>query len=134
MKVGFITPPLMQASSSRAAAAGGDDRPGAFADVLAGAGDYDFSDMTRGEIAEAGKELFRQGKISLDELFRFDHPDGRLRIGLDGSTAALNADDRIDFIGETRKAMSSMEETGEANRAGSGYETLAGLLDKLTRL
>ena len=91
---------------------------------------YDFSDMTRQEIAEAGKALFQQGKITLDELFRFDHPDGILRVGTGGVTA-LNPGDRIDFVADTRNAIRNMEFTGEANSPGSGYEMMVGLLAKL---
>lgn len=93
---------------------------------------YDFSDMTRQEIADAGKELFQQGKITLDELFRFDHPDGLLRVSAGGGFAALNSDDRIDFIAETRNAIQNMELTGEARLPKSGYDTMVGLLAKLT--
>ncbi len=92
---------------------------------------YNFSDMTRGEISDVGKKLFNEGKISLDELFRFEHPDGRLKIGVNGEPVALNPYDRIDFIGFTRKAVRDMEETGEALRPDSGYKMFVDLLAKL---
>ncbi len=95
--------------------------------------DYDFSNMTRQEIADAGKQLFQQGKITLDELFRFDHPDGRLRVALDGTPTGLSGNDRIDFISETRNAISAMEQTGESSRAQSPYALMVGLLAKLQR-
>lgn len=97
-------------------------------------GDYDFSNMTRQEIAAAGKQLFEDGKITLDELFRFDHPDGKLRWSADGSYAPLNPDDRIDFISETKQAIANMEETGEALRPKSIHGLMVGLLEKLNRL
>jgi len=94
---------------------------------------YDFSNMSRQEIADAGKQLFEQGKITLDELFRFDHPDGRLHVALDGTPTALSGGDRIDFISETRNAISAMEQTGESRRPQSPYALMVGLLDKLQR-
>jgi hypothetical protein len=92
---------------------------------------YDFTNMTRGEIADAGKELFAAGKISLDELFRFEHPDGKLKIDTDGTTVELDPTERIDFVAEVEKALQNMEETGEANQPKSGYTLMQGLLDKL---
>lgn len=107
-------------------------------EVSAGAGEetprYDFNNMTRQEIADAGKQLFKEGKITIDELFRFDHPDGKLRIGLDGKEVALDPNERVDFIGATRTAIFNMEQTGEARRADSGYAMMVGLLDKLNML
>lgn len=96
-----------------------------------GVGTYDFSNMTRGEIADVGKKLFNEGKITIDELFRFEHPDGRLKIGLNGEPIQLNPYDRVDFIGFTQKAITDMEATGEAQRPDSGYKMFVDLLDKL---
>lgn len=95
---------------------------------------YDFSNMSRQEIADAGKQLFSEGKITLDELFRFDHPDGKLRIDANGNPTALNPDERINFVAHTRKAISDMEATGEAKRSDSPYQMMLALLDKLTTL
>ncbi|RZK98954.1 MAG: hypothetical protein EOP36_20630 [Rubrivivax sp.] len=101
------------------------------AGVGTGLATYNFADMGRGEIADVGKKLFNEGKITLDELFRFEHPDGRLKVGLNGEPVALNPYDRLDFIGFTRKAVRDMEETGEAQRPDSGYKMLVDLLAKL---
>ncbi len=98
----------------------------------AGTKSYDFSNMSRQEIADAGKALFKEGKITIDELFRFDHPDGKLRIAADGSPANLNPNDRINFIGHTEQAISNMEATGEAWKPKSAYGMMLGLLAKLT--
>ncbi len=95
---------------------------------------YDFSNMTRKEISDAGKQLFHDGKITLDELLRFDHPDGKLHISLDGRPIELNPDDRIDFIAATQKAVSDMEQTGESKRSDSGYKMMLELLNKLNVL
>lgn len=97
---------------------------------------YDFSSMTRQEIADAGKGLFQAGEISLDELFQFDHADGRFgrnggfRVGLEAG-GAYSSGERIDFIGRVRKSVSDMEQTGEALRNGPHYELMKGLLEKL---
>lgn len=95
---------------------------------------FNFADMTRDEIVAAGKELFKDGRITLDELFRFDHPDGKLRTDETGSMVELSSDDRIDFIAETRRAISGMEQTGDADRSDSSYDMLVGLLEKLDKL
>lgn len=103
-------------------------------ETTAAAPTYDFSNMTRGEIAEAGKQLFKEGKITLDELFRFDHPDGKLRVDLSGTETNLDPNDRIDFIGHTREAIYNMEQTGDDKRADSGYKMMVDLLAKLKEL
>lgn len=103
------------------------------ASTAEGAKHFNFADMRREEIVAAGKELFKDGRITLDELFRFDHPDGKLRTDATGSVAELNPDDLIDFIAETRNAISNMEQTGDAHRSDSSYEMLVGLLEKLNK-
>lgn len=95
---------------------------------------YDFTNMSRQEIADAGKELFQAGEITLDELFRFDHPDGKLGIDANGNRIALNPDDKINFISETQQAITALEETGEATRPKSAYKMMLALLDKLNTL
>ena len=95
---------------------------------------YDFTNMSRQEIADAGKELFQAGEITLDELFRFDHPDGKLGIDTNGNRIALNPDDKINFISETQQAITALEETGEATRPKSPYNMMLTLLDKLNSL
>lgn len=95
---------------------------------------YDFSSMSRQEIANAGKQLFSEGKITLDELFRFEHPDGKLRIDTSGNPLELNPDEQIDFIAATRKAIKDMEEKGDAMRPDSSYQMMLALLNKITTL
>lgn len=95
---------------------------------------YDFTTMTRREIAETGKQLFKEGRITLDELFRFDHPDGKLKIDLAGNHTELNPDDRINFIAETQTAIRNLEETGHAWLPKSPYTMFQGLLAKLTAM
>lgn len=92
---------------------------------------YDFSNMTRGDIANAGKELFQAGKITLDELFRFEHPDGKLRFDVNGNYVEHNPNDKIDFVSQVKSAIQNMEATGEANRPDSSYKMMLTLLSKL---
>ena len=93
----------------------------------------DFSKMTRAEIAKAGNDLFRNGEITLEELFRFEHPDGRLRIGVDGQPVTLNPNDPIDFVAETKQAIKNMEETGDAWRSPRTYEMLQSIYEKISK-
>lgn len=95
---------------------------------------YDFKNMTRQQIADAGKQLFKEGHITLDELFRFEHPDGKLKIDLAGNRTELNPNDRIDFIAETMAAIRNLEQTGHAWLPKSPYDMMKGLLAKLTAL
>lgn len=92
---------------------------------------YDFSGMSRSEIANAGKQLFNEGKISIDELFRFDHPDGKLRVDANGNEVQFSPDERINFLYETRQAINNMELTGDSLRSDSSYNMMVGLLEKL---
>jgi len=92
---------------------------------------YDFSSMTRGEIANAGKDLFARGEITLDELFRFGHPDGISRLGTNGEFSLPNSNEQIDFLAETRNAIQDMEATGESQSPTSSYEMMLKLLAKL---
>lgn len=92
---------------------------------------YDFTNMTRQEIENTGKALFKDAKISIDELFRFQHPDGKLRIDLNGNYTALNPNDRINFTAETRKAIANIEARHENTPSNNFYHMMRGLMEKL---
>lgn len=91
----------------------------------------DFTNLTRAEIEKAGNELFRNGEITLEELFRFQHPDGKL-MKVNGQGKGLNPNDPIDFVATTKQAIIDMEETGHAQTSPHTYDVLKGLYDKLT--
>ncbi len=91
----------------------------------------DFKNLTRAEIEKAGNELFRNGEITLEELFRFQHPDGKL-MKVNGQGKGLNPNDPIDFVAATKQAIIDMEETGHAQTSPHTYDVLKGLYDKLT--
>ncbi|WP_220324470.1 hypothetical protein [Rhizobium wenxiniae] len=92
---------------------------------------YDFSSMSRQEIADAGQHLFQRGEITIDDMFRFQHPDGRLHLDTSGNRTELDPSQQINFIDETRSAITNMEMSGEASREKSGYKLMVELLDKL---
>lgn len=93
----------------------------------------DFANLTRAEISEIGNKLFKSGEITLDELFRFEHPDGRLHIKANGQQANLNPNDKIDFIAQTQKAINDMQETGDALKNPATYKMLQSVYDKISK-
>lgn len=105
-----------------------------FADALALArGERrDYRTMTAGELDVLGQALFRAGKLTLDELFHFQNPTGRLRIGARGPERP-SPGERVDFLGRLRQAVSDLERTGQASAERSPYPIYRALLAKIER-
>lgn len=96
------------------------------------ASSYDFTNISRADLADTGMKLFRSGQITLDELFRFQDPTPR--IAIDGTRQPGDPGERIDFTQRIKTDISNMETTGEASMPKSSYSMLTGLLFKLQGL
>lgn len=110
--------------------------PVAFSELLAQntqdrpADKTDFSRMTVGELNDAGMRLFRNGEITLDELFHFQNPTGTFQV-VGGAIVRPGADTPVDFMQRIQKAVTDLEETGHAWLPQSPYPVYQSLLAKL---
>lgn len=100
---------------------------------------FDFSNMTPKEMKGVANEMFKQGKIDIDQLFQLETagiPLGKL--GAKGEFIALTPAERegymskpYNYVKYTADRISFLEQTGYANDSKSGYEMLKSLLGKL---
>jgi len=127
------TAPAQRAGHPTPAATGA---AGGFATVLAEqtqdgpATTRDFSRMTVGELNDEGIRLFRNGEITLDELFHFQNPTGTFQI-VGGDIVRPGPDTPLDFVQRIQKAVTDLEQTGHAWLPQSSYPVYQSLLAKL---
>lgn len=100
---------------------------------------FDFTNMTPKQMKGVANEMFKQGKIDIDQLFHLENvgvPFGKL--GANGEFVALTPAERegymskpVNYAKYTADRISFLEQTGYANDSKSGYEMLKNLLGKL---
>ena len=102
---------------------------------------FDFTNMTPKQMKGVANEMFKQGKIDIDQLFHLENvgvPFGKL--GANGEFVALTPAERegymskpVNYVKYTADRISFLEQTGYANDSKSGYEMLKNFLGKLKR-
>lgn len=100
---------------------------------------FDFTEMTPKQMKGIANELFKQGKIDLDQLFQLETagiPLGKL--GAHGEFVELTAAERDGFMNQpmnyiqyTSDRISFLEQSGYSNDPKSGYDMLKSLLGQL---
>ncbi len=100
---------------------------------------FDFTEMTPKQMKEIANDLFKQGKIDLDQLFQLETagiPLGKL--GAHGEFVELTAAERDGFMNQpmnyiqyTSERISCLEQSGYSNDPKSGYDMLKSLLGQL---
>jgi hypothetical protein len=101
--------------------------------------EYDFTNMSPNAMKSVGNEMFKQGKIDIDQLFQLENAGVPLgKLGPNGQFVALTPAEREDYMSKpvnyvkyTADRISFLEQTGYANDSKSGYEMLTSLLGKL---
>lgn len=100
---------------------------------------FDFTNMTPKQMKGVANEMFKQGKIDIDQLFQLETAGVPLgKLGANGEFIALTPAERegymskpVNYVKYTADRISFLEQTGYANDSKSGYEMLKNLLGKL---
>jgi hypothetical protein len=100
---------------------------------------FDFTHMTPKQMKGIANEMFKQGKIDLDQLFQLETAGIPLgKQGPHGEFVQLTPAERegfmsqpLNYIQNTADRISFLDQSGYANDPKSGYDMLKNLLGKL---
>jgi hypothetical protein len=100
---------------------------------------FDFTNMTPRQMKGVANELFKQGKIDIDQLFQLETAGVPLgKQGAHGEFVELTSAEKesymnkpVNYIKHTADCINFLEQTGYANDPKSGYEMMRNLLGKL---
>ena len=100
---------------------------------------FDFTEMTPKQMKGIANEMFKQGKIDLDQLFQLETAGIPLgKQGPHGEFVQLTPAERegfmsqpLNYIQNTADRISFLDQSGYANDPKSGYDMLKNLLGKL---
>lgn len=103
---------------------------------------YDFTRMPPAEMKTVSNQLFKEGKMNLDELLKVQSMGVPLgNAGPNGEFIPLTEEERagyenspVNYLSTTRSAIQFLEQTGYARDPKSSYQQLKGILSTLTRL
>jgi hypothetical protein len=101
----------------------------------ASGGAPDFTHMSRTQMMGAASGLYQSGQISLEQMGKLEMMGPLGKVGANGQFQAFTAQERasldsqpVNYIDQTRKVVSAIEQRGDATNPLSGYQDWKQLL------